>query len=145
MPEIEQIISDDEVLTVFSGTNFGSVSPREIIRDTLLKAAGGYCSSYTAITCCQELGLLVNTRQANAGKVQRLNKKGKKYLFWAYHKTRADLAQPPAVEGLLTELRGIFALLRAEPEDKFQTILMAKQAEEKIDQALTLITGKDAK
>lgn len=87
--ELLELVSDADVEDVFHGTNFGAVSPRKVIADTLLKMAGGYCSGYTALQCCTELGLIVRSKNGfDAGKVHRLTKKGRKYLFYAFH--RAD-------------------------------------------------------
>lgn len=74
-------ITDEELVQVFKGTNFGASKPREIVAKTLLSIAGGYSTGHTAMRCCQELKLL--------GKNGRtLTKKGR---FYHYHATRAAL------------------------------------------------------
>jgi hypothetical protein len=85
---IETIVSDEDVETAFTGTNFGpSRDYRHIIADTLLKIAGDFSTGHTAFNCCQYLGLL-----GRSTRPMRLTKKGRRYLFWAYHDA---LNQPP--------------------------------------------------
>ena len=74
---VSEIVSDHDVANVFHGTNFGSSCPRKIIADTLLKLHCDYATGSTAMQCCHELGLI--------GKTRRLTKRGRYYLFWAYH------------------------------------------------------------
>lgn len=83
--DIKELVTDEEVETAFGGTNFGAMRDhRQIIADTLLKIAGDYCTGHTALTCCQYLGLIGKSKRS-----ARLTKKGRRYLFWAYHNARA--------------------------------------------------------
>ena len=84
-----EIASDKDVADCFHGTNFGSIKPREIIADTLLKTAGGYSTGYTALTICCELKLLTKRQKS-----YWLTKKGKEYLFWSHQRPRADISPP---------------------------------------------------
>lgn len=83
--DIKELCTDEDIARVFTGTNFGAKRDnRQIIADTLLKIAGDYFTGHTALMCCRELGLLTNSKH-----ITRLTKKGRRYLFWAFHNTRA--------------------------------------------------------
>lgn len=75
MKELEEMLSTEKVDVAFKGTNFGSMSNRDVIRYSLLKYATGYCTGHTAKQVCTELGLV-----SKSG----LTKAGKQYLYEAF-------------------------------------------------------------
>lgn len=76
---IEEIVTDAELEAVFGYSNFGYMSKRDIIKDTLLKCLGGYSTGHTAKTITYELGLIFANKWD-------LTKKGKEYLYLAITK-----------------------------------------------------------
>lgn len=75
------LVPEDLLSQVFGGTNFGSRKPRDIVRETVLKIAGGYHAGYTATQCCKELGLIKKLKDPRK---MELTKNGQTYLFWAF-------------------------------------------------------------
>lgn len=76
MDTVQDIITDKQMKTAFGNANFGDVSPRDVIANTLLKCASGYATGHTARVICEELGLVTPDWQ--------LSQRGKAYLFAAY-------------------------------------------------------------
>lgn len=74
--ECKNLISDELLDKVWGYADFGKVSKRDIIKNTLLKCASGYYSGHTAKTIVEELGLVT--------KKWTLTKLGKQYLYEAY-------------------------------------------------------------
>lgn len=75
----KEIISDDEIYKVFTGTNFGSTSPRDVTRYSLLKYASGYRTGSTACACLKELGLIKTIKKGVV-----LTRRGKEYLYESF-------------------------------------------------------------
>lgn len=74
--KVEEIISDEELATAYANSNFGALTPREVVASTLLKCASGYETGHTAKCIVSELGLVT--------KQWTLTKRGKEYLYFAY-------------------------------------------------------------
>jgi hypothetical protein len=70
------IVTDDEIAEAWGHANFGSLSRRNIIIDTLTKVAQGWGTGHTAMCIVRELGL-VERRNDQDG----LSDKGLKYLL----------------------------------------------------------------
>ena len=70
----EQIMPASKIEAAFKGTNFGSLTPLQVVKETLLKIACGYATGNTALYICQELKLIIKGRY-------ELTEKGKKYLY----------------------------------------------------------------
>lgn len=66
------IISDDEITAVHGEANFGTLSPRYVVNEGVLKAAFGYHHGSTALWILREHGLV---KRHNG----RLTKKGFRY------------------------------------------------------------------
>lgn len=79
MEGVKDIVSDEEVAESFKGTNFGSMSGREVIRHGCLKIAGGFYQGHTSNTILVELGLKKSYDK------NELTKKGRRYLYYAYN------------------------------------------------------------
>ena len=74
----EDLITDAAIDLVFGNAEFGSShTKREIVNNSLLKCAAGYCTGHTAKCILQELGLV------NPNKWE-LTKIGQEYLFVSY-------------------------------------------------------------
>lgn len=87
---VEQIISDDEVTRVHGHANFGSMTPRQVIADGVLKYAYGYSSGHTQLCILMEHKLI---HKPKPGSYQStLTKKGRTYLraAWPIADTRAQ-------------------------------------------------------
>jgi hypothetical protein len=76
MDKVNDIVTDSQVELAWGNANFGDVSPRDVIANTLLKCAVGYATGRTARVICEELGLVTGDWQ--------LSQRGKAYLFAAY-------------------------------------------------------------
>ena len=75
IPE-EFLIMDEQILAAWGNANFGeNTNHRQIILDTLLKIAGGYSTSHTALSICRDLGLV------GRGKHVTLTKRGCKVMY----------------------------------------------------------------
>ena len=92
MNELTDLVTDNQVAAAFDGTNFGSKPPRDVIKDTLLKIAGGYSTGRTAILCCTELGLLVENGRG-------LSQRGRRYLYACFSSPIIEAA-PGMLEAL---------------------------------------------
>ena len=55
---VEDLITNKAVEIVFENTRFGSTTPREIIKEDLIKVKQGWAIGHTAQCCLQELGLI---------------------------------------------------------------------------------------
>lgn len=75
--ELKELVSDEKVEAAFEGTNFGSMTGREVIRDGCLKVAGAFYQGHTSKTILEELGL----KDKNDNE---LTLKGRRYLYYAY-------------------------------------------------------------
>jgi len=71
---IQDIVTDAELESVCGYANFGKMSKRDIVKDTLLKCLGGYSTGHTAKVICKELGLVYANKWD-------LTKKGREYLY----------------------------------------------------------------
>jgi len=56
--KVENLITDEAVRIVFEGTNFGGTSPRELIKEDLIKIHEGWAIGHTSQCCLQGLGLI---------------------------------------------------------------------------------------
>lgn len=74
--ELQALITDEQLDNAWGNANFGKVSKRDLIANTLLKCASGYNTGHTAKCICQQLGLITTK--------YTLTVKGKKYL-WVSH------------------------------------------------------------
>ena len=75
----KDIISDEEITRVWENANFGSMSKRDVIGETLMKVASGYHSGHTAKCIVSELGLVQASKW-------ELTKRGKAYLYAYYER-----------------------------------------------------------
>ena len=74
---LSDIISDAEIARVHAHANFGSMSPREVVNDGVLKYAIGYQGGHTQLCILLEHGLITKPRPGRYD--ANLTKKGKKY------------------------------------------------------------------
>lgn len=77
MKAVEDIISDADVIRVHGNSNFGSLTPREVIADGVRKAAVGYHTGHTQFCILREHGLITKPRGMSYD--FNLTKKGKLY------------------------------------------------------------------
>lgn len=70
------LVTDAQVDLAWGNADFGNISKREVIANTLLKCASGYHTGHTASCIVQELGLVTQN--------WKLSQRGKRYLFAAY-------------------------------------------------------------
>lgn len=75
-----EIVTDQQIAEVWGNSNFGDISPREVVNNSVLKYAAGYATGHTAMCILHELGLLNKHSET-------LTKKGKEYLFYTYATT----------------------------------------------------------
>jgi hypothetical protein len=87
-----EIISDAQIKAVHGFANFGSMSPRAVVNEGVLKYAMGYSSGHTQMTILIEHGLIKRPRPGKYS--SELTVKGRKYLR-AVHKY-VDLLSAPA-------------------------------------------------
>lgn len=73
---VESIIPEILLQDAFKNTNFGNSSPRDIVKNTLLKYACGYASGHTIKCILVDLLLATNDCQ--------LTNTGRTYLWAAY-------------------------------------------------------------
>lgn len=76
MRTVSDIVTDKQIEEAFKGTNFGARTPRELIRNGVLKCACGYYTGHTIGVILNELGLI--TEKGNP------TRKGKEYLYHAF-------------------------------------------------------------
>lgn len=74
--ELQSLITDEQLDNAWGNANFGKVSKRDLVANTLLKCASGYSTGHTAKCICQQLGLITTK--------YTLTVKGKEYL-WVSH------------------------------------------------------------
>jgi len=74
--KIEQLVTDKQLNKAFQGTNFGKRTPRELIRNGILKHTCGYYTGHTIECVLKEIGLLTEK-----GKPTKI---GKEYLYLAF-------------------------------------------------------------
>jgi hypothetical protein len=75
----QEIITDEQLNEVWGNANFGAVSKRDLVKETLLKCLAEYESGHTAKCIVRELGLVHIHKW-------KLTKLGCKYLFAACFK-----------------------------------------------------------
>ena len=93
----EEIISDDAVTRVHGYANFGSMTPREVLADGVLKYAMGYSGGHTQLCILMEHKLI---KKPKPGKCYTtLTKLGQKYLR-AAHPIATLRAAPDATAAL---------------------------------------------
>ena len=71
--ELQKMISDEELDSVFAYANFGGSTKRDVVRYALMKVACGYHNGHTSQCIINELSL--------CSKDLSLTKKGKEYLY----------------------------------------------------------------
>lgn len=76
MDTIQEIVTDEQLDAIWGNANFGSMSKRDVIRETLWKCLGGFCSGYTAKQIVIELKLVYANKW-------ELTKRGRRYLCLA--------------------------------------------------------------
>lgn len=69
-------LKKEDIELAWGNANFGGSEKIDIIGETLLKIAGGYGTGATALSICQDLGL-VGKNRINP----RLTKKGQKVMY----------------------------------------------------------------
>lgn len=87
-----KIITDTEVIRVHGHANFGTMTPRQVIADGVLKYAYGYSGGHTQLCILLEHKLI---RKPKPGSYHStLTKKGQAYLraAWPISEVRAALA-----------------------------------------------------
>ena len=77
-PDSSSIVSDEDIVRAFEGTNFGTDNHRELLHVGVLKKACQYHCGHTITTIMRDLGLIRTTGA--------LTKKGVEMLRVAYHK-----------------------------------------------------------
>lgn len=77
MHNVEEIISEIDLDRAFGNSNFGTISKREVVRNSLLKCVGGFRTGHTAKCIVEELGLVRRSEW-------KITKLGGRYLFAAY-------------------------------------------------------------
>jgi hypothetical protein len=102
---VREIISDEAVARIHGNANFGSMTPREVLADGVLKYAMGYSGGHTQLCILMEHKLI---RKPTPGRYSStLTKLGQKYLraAWPIAELRAtaDLSDHPAVKALVAE------------------------------------------
>jgi len=76
METVQDLITDNQINISWGNADFGEVSRRELIANSLLKCASGYSTGSTAKYILEDLGLV--------SKDWELSHKGQRYLFAAY-------------------------------------------------------------
>jgi len=74
---VEEIISDEEMNNAFHNTNFGSRTPRFMLKDGINKVVQGYATGYTIECVMLELGLI---NKSTPRKIS-ITDLGRKYLI----------------------------------------------------------------
>lgn len=100
----ERLIPDADVIRVHGNANFGSMSPRDVIADGVLKYAYGYQSGHTQLSILLEHKLI---RKPKPGSYRStLTKRGQAYLraAWPYNQIAAALARAERAEAELAKL-----------------------------------------
>lgn len=73
---VNELVTDEQILKAFENTNFGAMHKRDLIRYGLLKVTCGYYNGHTLKHILIELGL--TTQKLS------ITKKGKQYLYEAF-------------------------------------------------------------
>lgn len=115
----QEIISDDEIVSVHANANFGDQDKREVVNEALLKAACGYHNGHTAQQIITEHGLVrgVSSRRPP------LTDKGKKYLYEVYcnRKPSEAFAKWLGDGPKLAKAAGLFVKIEIEAKDYDQS------------------------
>ena len=77
MKDVKLIISDADLDKEFVGTSFGDSFQRDLVKWCLMKKTCDFSDGGTITRICQDLKLL--------GKTRKITKKGKHYLWAAFH------------------------------------------------------------
>lgn len=75
----DEIITEQEIIDVHGGADFGVMSKRDVVNQNLLKVACGYVPGRTAISILKVHGLIKEHRLING--LFALTDKGGKYLW----------------------------------------------------------------
>jgi hypothetical protein len=102
---VREIISDEAVTSIHGNANFGSMTPRDVLADGVLKYAMGYSGGHTQLCILMEHKLI---RKPKPGRYSStLTKLGQKYLraAWPIAELRATaaLSDHPTVKALVAE------------------------------------------
>lgn len=81
MESVEDVVSDDKITIVWGNADFGDISRRDVIANSLLKYACGFFTGKTARVIITELGLLDGR--------EKLTTMGRRYLWAAYSKNQS--------------------------------------------------------
>ena len=76
METVHDLVTDEMLDKMFGNADFGQISKRDVVANTLLKCACGYETGHTAKCIVQDLGLVTQE--------WRLSMWGKRYLFAAF-------------------------------------------------------------
>lgn len=90
--KLTEIVSDAEIVRVHGYANFGSMSPREVVNDGVLKTAVGYHCGHTQFSILREHGLVTKPRLGSYD--AHLTKKGKAYARALYCRLAPPSVQP---------------------------------------------------
>ena len=89
---LSEIISDAEIVRVHGYANFGSMTPREVVNDGILKTAVGYHCGHTQFSILRDHGLVTKPRLGSYD--ADLTKKGRAYARALYHRLAPPSVQP---------------------------------------------------
>lgn len=76
--ELEALVSNEKLEKAFMGTNFGTMTHRDVVKYALLKYASIYRTGHTAMSILIDLGLI-------SAKTHKLTRLGKIYLYDAFY------------------------------------------------------------
>lgn len=77
--KVEELITDAAIEIVFTNTNFGARTPRELIAKDLDQVSRGFHCGHTMQCCLLELGLIYKNH-ANSHQKYGITPLGRKYL-----------------------------------------------------------------
>ena len=60
-----ELITDNAIEIVFRNTNFGNITPREVVEKNLIQVKQGWAIGHTAKCCLVELGLIYESTNRN--------------------------------------------------------------------------------
>lgn len=72
---IREMVTEEEIDTVWGNSNFGSMSKMDVVKFGLLKCASGYYQGYTSKGILKDLGLITET--------YKLTRRGK-FCLWEF-------------------------------------------------------------
>lgn len=78
---VTDLVTDEQMQTVFEGTNFGHTDFRGLLAQGCIKSLAGWHQGHTLTTILDELGLISWNRQT--GKI-KVSAKGRHYIWLAF-------------------------------------------------------------